>query len=129
MVKLKRITENAKTAQPYWLSRFLMVTPRGAAAAHPVCLTTARITCGARLAPTSLKTIINRFINARCPHRVRFPEAMQKKRSTPYGILRFFGDPTGNRTPVFAVRGRKRVILLNVAKMINCLQMALLRRL
>ena len=46
-------------------------------------------------APASLKTIINRFLYARSPLRVRFPTEVQKKRSTPKGILRFLVTPRG----------------------------------
>ena len=95
-----------KKNEPHLMACFVLFgDPTGNGCYAPCLLDDRTQASSTRLAPTSLKTIINRFLNARCPLRVRFPETKNEAHHTVYFV--FFGDPTGNRTPVFAVRGRR----------------------
>ena len=46
------------------------------------CSTTANCVCSTRLTPTSLKTINNRFLYARCPLRVQVPPNARKRKES-----------------------------------------------
>ena len=56
-----------------FMSLFFWSEWRDTVASRLACSTTANYVCSTRLAPTSLKSIINRFLNARCPLWVQVP--------------------------------------------------------
>ena len=67
--------------------------------AFATCLARATAS-GTRLAPTSLKTIINRFLHARCSLRVRiFPCISNKTKQTHKSVSALFGGEGEIRTP------------------------------
>jgi len=100
-------------------------------ALQPACSTTANNVCSTRLAPTSLKTIINRFLYARCPLRVQLP-FNQKKRSIPQWYTSLFSGGTGvvndehPSMPVFSPSKASSISSSGIWSMLNGFLLALM---